>query len=106
MTSWFSNPVAGVEFTNVAHATSLDGQGTDVWATVTNARPVMVDVFVRVRGYDIANRAVVNEVVGPFRNLVPGSATAIDAYLQATPLESVTLEPYSVNEVTRAARSP
>jgi hypothetical protein len=103
---WFSNPVGGVEFTNVTHATSPDGKGTDVSATVTNARPVTVDVLVRVRGYDVANRAVVDEVVGPFRNVVPGSANVIDTYLQATPLESVTLEPYSVSEVIRAARSP
>jgi hypothetical protein len=61
--------------------------------------PTPVDVTIRVRGFDITDRPVIEKTVGPFRNLPAGGTRSIQAYLDTTPLKSVTFEAVAVNPV-------
>ena len=71
---------------------SADRRGTDAAATIENSNPVAVDVTVRVRGFDITNRAVAEQTLRPYRNIPPGGTRPIRAYFDMTPLRNVVFE--------------
>jgi hypothetical protein len=88
---------SGVQVTVDAVLRSADGRGTDVLGTIHNPSRQPLAMMVRVRGYDIADRAVLERTVGPFRNVRPGQPYAIQAYLDAVPLKTATFEPVDVH---------
>lgn len=77
---------------------SPDERGTDALATINNPNLMPVDVTIRVRGYDITDRPVIEKTIDPF-HLPAGGTRDIQAYLDATPLQSVTFEPIAVNPI-------
>jgi hypothetical protein len=89
----------GVQVTVEAVLRSADGHGTDVLGTIQNSNRGPVAMAVRARGYDIGDHVVVERTIGPFRDVGPGKPYPIQAYLDATPLKSVTLEPVEVQPV-------
>jgi hypothetical protein len=94
---WTAVPRMGVKITPGISARSSDDRGTDAWSSIENPNPVPVDVTIRVRGFDIADRAVVEKTIGPLRNLRPGAVRPIETYLDATPLKSVTFDAVAVD---------
>jgi hypothetical protein len=98
-------PGLRVQITPAVSMLSLDQRGTDALATIDNPNPVPVDVIVRVRGFDMTDRAVIKTTIGPFRNVPAGGSRPIQAYLDATPLKSVTFEPIAVNPIDSAIQA-
>lgn len=92
-----ASPAMGVRVTSGGSFLSADERGTDVSATIDNPNPVPVNVTVRVRGYDITDRVVVEEIIGPFRHVPPGGPYPIRAHLETTPLKDVTLEAVDIH---------
>ena len=89
-------PKTIVVVTSGIHRLSPDGRGTDAEATIDNPNPMPVDVTIRVRGLDIANRVVAEKTLGPYRGLPPGTARDIRTSFDMTPLASVTFEAVDV----------
>jgi hypothetical protein len=88
---------------------ALDERGSEVSATIDNPNPVPVDVIVLVMGHDITDRVVVQEKAGPYRRIPPGGPHVIQARLEATPLEKIsvkTLEVRPSDPVNSATSSP
>jgi hypothetical protein len=85
-------PRVTVQITSAFSVLSADEKGTDALATIDNPNPMPVDVTVRVRGFDITDRRVIEKTIGPFRNVPAGGNRPIETYLDATPLASVTFE--------------
>jgi hypothetical protein len=94
---WSAAPGLSVKITPGISARSNDDRGTDAWSSIENPNSVAVDVTIRVRGFDIADRAVVEKTIGPIRNLRPGAVRPIDTYLDATPLKSVTFDAVAID---------
>ena len=94
---WSGGPGLSVKITSGISARSNDDRGTDAWSSIENPNLVAVDVTIRVRGFDIADRAVVEKTIGPLRNLRPGAVRPIETYLDATPLKSVTFDAVAVD---------
>jgi hypothetical protein len=99
---WSAGPGMSVKITPGISARSNDDRGTDAWSSIENPNRVPVDVTIRVRGFDIADRAVVEKTIGPIRNLRPGAVRPIETYLDATPLKSVTFDAVAVDPADAA----
>jgi hypothetical protein len=95
--AWTATPPLSVQITPAISLRSPDDRGTDAWATIVNPNPMPVDVTIRVRGFDITDRPHIEKTIGPFPRLPPGGSRSIQAYLDATPLKSVTFEAVTVN---------
>jgi Rubredoxin metal binding domain len=96
---WPAAPRLSVQITPAVSGLSADERGTDASAIVDNPNPMPVDVTIRVRGFDITDRPVIEKTIRPIRNLPAGGMRTIQAYLDATPLKSVTFEVIDVNPV-------
>ena len=97
--TWTATPPLSVQITPAISLRSPDDRGTDARATIVNPNPMPVGVTIRVRGFDITDRPGIEKTIGPFPNLPPGGSRSIHAYLDATPLKSVTFEAVAVNPV-------
>lgn len=97
--AWAAAPRVAVQITPGISVRSPDESGTDAWATTDNPNPMPVDVTIRVQGFDITDRPVIEKTIGPFRNVPAGGNRDVQAYLGATPLKSVTFEATAVNPV-------
>jgi hypothetical protein len=91
-----SPPAMRVQVTSGGSILSRDATGTDVMALIDNPNPVPVDVVVRVRGYDISDRVVVEQRIGPFRRVPPGGPYPVEGHLATTPLKSVSFDAVDV----------
>jgi hypothetical protein len=96
VSTWRARSTMGVQVSSGGQLPSPDARGTDIWATIDNPNPMPVDLKVRVRAYDITHRVVLEKILGPFRRVPPGESYPIQAYLDATPLDSVTFEAVDV----------
>jgi hypothetical protein len=88
-----------VKITPAISQLSRDERGTDAWTTIDNPNPMPVDVTIRVRGFDITDRPVIEKTIGPFHHVPAGGTRPIQAYLDTTPLKSVTFEAIAVHPV-------
>jgi hypothetical protein len=96
---WTAAPRLSVQITPAISGLSLDERGTDASVIIDNPNPMPVDVTIRVRGFDITDRPVIEKTIGPFHHLPAGGTRSIQAYLDTTPLKSVTFEAIAVNPV-------
>jgi len=103
---WMRNsaPRLTVQITPAIVLRSPDERGTDASAMIENPNPVPVDVTIRVRGFDISDRPVIEKTIGPFYHLPAGGSRPIQAYLDTTPLKSVTFEAIAVKPVDSSNR--
>jgi hypothetical protein len=92
-------PRLSVQITPGVPHLAPNASGTDTSATIDNPNPMPVDVTIRVRGFDITDRSVIEDTIGPFRNVPAGGFLPIQAYLDATPLKAVTFEAIAVKPV-------
>jgi hypothetical protein len=96
---WTAAPRVTVQVSPPISLRSPDQRGTDALATINNPNSVPVDVTIRVRGFDITDRPVIEKTIGPFHNVPAGGNRPIQTYLDATPLRSVTFEAIAVDPV-------
>ncbi len=93
------DPRSIVLVTSGASWLSADERGTDASAIIDNPGSAFVNVTVKVRGLDLANRVVIEKTLGPYRNVPPGGHRPIETYLDATPLESVAFDVVAVESI-------